>query len=177
MADIFLSYNREDQAVARRYAEAFEATGLSVWWDTTLRVGQAYDEVTEAALRGAKAVVVLWSPRSVVSRWVRSEATLSDRAHTLVPVMIEACDRPIMFELTQTAELSTWAGAADDPAWLSLVADVRKMVATGRAASEAVTAAAPRVAAGAPNAAIPLCLLYTSPSPRDRTRSRMPSSA
>ena len=24
---------------------------------------------------------------------------------------------------------------------------------------------------------IPLCLLYTSPSPRDRTRSRMPSSA
>src|SRR5665811_127452 len=26
-------------------------------------------------------------------------------------------------------------------------------------------------------AAIPVCLLYTSPSPRDRTRSRMPSSA
>ena len=25
--------------------------------------------------------------------------------------------------------------------------------------------------------AIPFCLLYTSPSPRDRTRSRMPSSA
>ena len=24
---------------------------------------------------------------------------------------------------------------------------------------------------------VPLCLLYTSPSPRDRTRSRMPSSA
>ena len=24
---------------------------------------------------------------------------------------------------------------------------------------------------------IPICLLYTSPSPRDRTRSRMPSSA
>ena len=27
------------------------------------------------------------------------------------------------------------------------------------------------------NSAIPPCLLYTSPSPRDRTRSRMPSSA
>ena len=26
-------------------------------------------------------------------------------------------------------------------------------------------------------ALIPICLLYTSPSPRDRTRSRMPSSA
>ena len=27
------------------------------------------------------------------------------------------------------------------------------------------------------SAVIPFCLLYTSPSPRDRTRSRMPSSA
>jgi len=43
---IFLSYNREDQAIARRFAEAFEAEGFSVWWDTTLRAGEAYDEVT-----------------------------------------------------------------------------------------------------------------------------------
>lgn len=47
--DIFLSYNREDQAVAARYADAFAAEGLSVWWDTALRSGEAYDEVTEAA--------------------------------------------------------------------------------------------------------------------------------
>ncbi len=51
MADIFLSYNRDDQAVARRFAEAFEAHGLSVWWDVTLRSGEAYDQVTEKALR------------------------------------------------------------------------------------------------------------------------------
>jgi hypothetical protein len=43
--DIFLSYNREDQAVAKRFAEAFEAAGLSVWWDVTLRSGEAYDKV------------------------------------------------------------------------------------------------------------------------------------
>ena len=31
---------------------------------------------------------------------------------------------------------------------------------------------------GSPSVALPdICLLYTSPSPRDRTRSRMPSSA
>lgn len=128
MADIFLSYNREDQVIARRYAEAFEANGLSVWWDTTLRVGEAYDEVTEAALRGAKAVVVLWSPRSVVSRWVRSEATLADRNKTLVPVMVEPCDRPIMFELTQTADLIHWKGEPQDRAWLALLDEVRHFV-------------------------------------------------
>ena len=74
--------------------------GLTVWWDAALRSGEAYDQVTEQALSEAKAVVVLWSPRSVGSRWVRAEATQADRLDTLVPVMIEACKRPIMFELS-----------------------------------------------------------------------------
>ena len=128
MPDIFLSYNREDQATARRYAEAFQAEGFEVWWDTTLRAGEAYDEVTEAALNEAKAVVVLWSPRSVVSRWVRAEATQADRNKTLVPVTIEACKRPIMFELTQTADLAHWQGEPTDKAWLAFLADVKRFV-------------------------------------------------
>ncbi len=128
MPDIFLSYNREDQAVARRFAEAFEREGFSVWWDATLRSGEAYDEVTENALRTAKAVVVLWSKKSVISRWVRAEATLADRNKTLVPAMIEPCNRPIMFELTQTADLSHWQGDANDPAWRAYVGDVRRFI-------------------------------------------------
>jgi hypothetical protein len=60
LPDIFLSYNREDQATARRFAEGFEREGFNVWWDVTLRSGEAYDEVTEKALREARAVVVLW---------------------------------------------------------------------------------------------------------------------
>jgi TolB-like protein len=131
--DIFLSYNREDAGVAKRFAEAFAAEGLGVWWDTALRSGEAYDEVTEAALRAAKAVVVLWSPRSVVSRWVRAEATIADRCKTLVPVMIEPCERPIMFELTQTAELSHWTGDAGDRAWQNFLNDVRGFVGKERA--------------------------------------------
>ncbi len=131
--DIFLSYNREDAGVAKRFAEAFAAEGLNVWWDTALRSGEAYDEVTEAALRAAKAVVVLWSPRSVVSRWVRAEATIADRCKTLVPVTIEPCERPIMFELTQTAELSHWTGDAGDRAWLAFLGDVRRVVGQQRA--------------------------------------------
>jgi TolB-like protein len=129
--DIFLSYTREDQAMAKRFAEAFEAQGFSVWWDVTLRSGQAYDEVTEEALKTARAVVVLWSKKSVVSRWVRAEATLADRNRTFVPARIEACDLPIMFELTQTADLSRWIGAANDPAWRTFLDDVQRIVARG----------------------------------------------
>jgi TolB-like protein len=132
VTDIFLSYSRTDQARARVFAQAFAQQGFKVWWDVGLRTGEAYDEVTEAALRSAKAVVVLWSKTSVASRWVRAEATLADRNKTLLPCMLEPCDRPIMFELTQTADLSGWTGAADDRAWLAFLADVRQFVAGDR---------------------------------------------
>jgi adenylate cyclase len=157
MTDIFLSYSREDQATARRFAEGFEREGLGVWWDATLRSGEAYDEVTEKALREAKTVVVLWSKTSVASRWVRAEATLADRNKTLVPVMIEVCDRPIMFELTQSAELVHWDGAPADKAWRALVADVKRRIEarmaltpTPAAATSATVRAVPEGAASRP---------------------------
>jgi len=126
--DVFLSYSREDQVVARLFAEGLEREGFSVWWDQTLRSGEAYDRVTEAALREARAVVVLWSKHSVESRWVRAEATTADRIGTLAPVMIEDCNRPIMFELTHTAELSHWRGDVRDPGWRAYVDDVGRFV-------------------------------------------------
>lgn len=133
--DVFLSYARDDQAIARQFAAALEREGLRVWWDAALRTGEACDETMEAALKSAKAVVVLWSKTSVASRWVRAEATLADRNKTLVPCMVEPCERPMMFELTQTADLSAWLGAPDDPAWLAFVADVRvKLGGEGKSA-------------------------------------------
>jgi len=131
VADIFLSYSRENQAIARRFAENFEQEGLKVWWDATLKSGQAYDRVTETALREAKAVVVLWSQRSVNSDWVRAEATIALRNKTLMPVMIEDCVRPVMFELTQTADLTHWSGSANDPAWQHFIAELRHQLTHG----------------------------------------------
>jgi TolB-like protein len=126
--DIFLSYSRDDQARAKLFAEAFTREGFKVWWDVGLRAGEAYDAVTENALSTAKAVVVLWSKRSVESRWVRAEATQADRNKTLMPAMIETCDRPIMFELTQTAELMHWQGDAGDTAFRAFLEDIRRFV-------------------------------------------------
>jgi TolB-like protein/Tfp pilus assembly protein PilF len=128
MSHVFISYTRDEVSVARRFAEAFELAGLKVWWDQALRSGEAYDEVTEAALREAKVVVVLWSRRSSASRWVRSEATIAQRQGTLVPVMIEPCERPVMFELVQTADLSDWTGHPDHAGFRAFVTDIRCMV-------------------------------------------------
>lgn len=128
LPDVFLSYSREDQATVRRYAEALEREGFKVWWDDALNPGETFDQVTEQALKEAKAVVVLWSKHSVISRWVRSEATQADRFGTLVPVMIEACDRPILFELSHTSDLSRWKGDQRSEEWRSFVASLRRLV-------------------------------------------------
>ncbi len=110
---------------------------------------------------------------SVVSRWVRSEATLADRNRTLVPAMIEACERPIMFELTQTPELAHWQGAPEDKAWQSFLADVRRFVAQEDAAVQArlaPAAAAPSSRSGergdAPSLAV--AAVHQSLGPRRR---------
>ncbi len=126
MAHIFLSYSRADRPTAQILAEALEAEGFSVWWDKVLRAGQTYDEVTETMLRDSSVVVVLWSQTSVKSKWVRAEATLGQRSCELVPAMIEEADRPIMFELTQTADLIGWAGDRNEPRWGEFVADIQR---------------------------------------------------
>lgn len=146
MADIFLSYSRADRPKAQIVAEALIAEGFSVWWDKVLRAGQTYDEVTEGMLRDADVVIVLWSAVSVKSKWVRAEATLGQRTSVLVPAMMENVDRPIMFELTQSADLVGWEGDRSDPRWKEFVLDIRR--AAEHAAPQPAPAAAPPPAQG-----------------------------
>ena len=153
--DIFLSYSREDRAAARHIAESFVKEGLSVWWDAALRSGETFDEVIEKQLRSAKAVVVLWSPRSVASRWVRAEATLADRRNKLVPAIIEACDRPIIFELTHAADLSDWTGDTSDRRWRTLVGDLRRLVDDDNDEAPALPVVAERTAKPKPASVSP----------------------
>lgn len=148
--DIFISYSHGDTAMARLFADAFVREGFTVWWDDGLRAGQTWDEAIEIALRGAKAVVVLWSRTAVASRWVRAEATTADRANTLVPAMIEACERPIIFELTQTADLIGWEGDTQSPAWRAFVADVARKVRGEAEPAVAFAPAAAPIASGVP---------------------------
>lgn len=143
MASIFLSYSRADRPKAQIVAEALMAEGLAVWWDKVLRAGQTYDEVTEGMLREADVVIVLWSATSVKSKWVRAEATLGQRTSVLIPAMIEDAERPIMFELTQSADLIGWNGDRADPRWREFVADVRRVMPEDEVSAAAVPVTAP----------------------------------
>lgn len=138
--DIFLSYARADRAVAHLFADCFAQEGFTVWWDASLHSGETFDEVIEKNLRDSKAVVVLWSPRSVTSRWVRAEANLADRRNKLAPAIIEPCDRPIIFELTHAAELAGWTGDTSEARWRTFINDLRRLVSrTAKSQGEIAT--------------------------------------
>ena len=158
--DIFLSYARQDRGTARLFADGLVAEGFSVWWDASLRSGETFDEVIERNLRDARAVVVLWSPASVASRWVRAEATLADRRNKLAPAIIQPCDRPIIFELTHAAELSDWTGDKSDPRWRTFVSDLHRL--TKAASDRELAAADPPPARPQP---APVSTLEEIPSP------------
>lgn len=143
MADVFLSYKKEDKARAQQIADGLKAEGFDVWWDPRLNAGETYDEVIERHLRAARCAVVLWSPRSRESRWVRAEATVAMNRDALVPIMIEACEPPIAFTLVQTADLTAWNGNRADETWQAFVGDLREKLA---AAPAAVAAPAPTAA-------------------------------
>jgi hypothetical protein len=46
MAQVFLSYDREDAATARAVAQALERAGHFVWWDLHIKGGAEYTTET-----------------------------------------------------------------------------------------------------------------------------------
>ena len=108
MADIFISYAREDAVRARALADAFAGLGWSVWWDDSIRVGAPFDQVIDEQLDMASCVVVIWSTASVASNWVRAEASAADEQGKLVPVSFEHDLRlPVRFRQLKAVHLTS----------------------------------------------------------------------
>jgi len=135
MADVFISYAREDQARTKAVVEALTAEGLDIWWDKRIGVGDRFEDEIDAAIDQAKCVLVLWSELSVGSDWVRAEASEGLAANKLIPVMLDEVRVPLSFRRLQTASLLTWP---DCHAELSdLVERIKLTVGTsGNAVSE-----------------------------------------
>jgi TPR repeat protein len=132
MADIFISYAREDEATAQRLRDVLASQGWDVWRDKEgIATGSSWGTSIETALRDAKCVVVLWSPHALSSHFVRDEAEIGRNANKLVPVQIGDVELPIGFRGIQTANLMYWQGELDHPEYRKLVAAIGDRVGAG----------------------------------------------
>src|SRR5439155_8924540 len=132
MADVFLSYKREDAARVRKLVAALREAGLDVWWDEDIPPSAPWEATIEQALADAKAVIVCWSPASVASENVRSEARVAREDGRLIQVFVKPCTPPLFFGERQGVDLSKWRGNADDPRIGTLAEFVRKVAAGER---------------------------------------------
>ncbi|HEV7920743.1 MAG TPA: toll/interleukin-1 receptor domain-containing protein, partial [Thermoanaerobaculia bacterium] len=128
MADVFLSYAREDRDCAEQLARALAGRGWSVWWDRRIQVGRSFSEIIERELDEANCVVVIWSRHSLASEWVQNEAAEAARRKALVPVRIEDVRLPLEFRRLQTADLLNWRNGFAGPEWNECLMSIEERV-------------------------------------------------
>ncbi|HVY87372.1 MAG TPA: TIR domain-containing protein [Hyphomonadaceae bacterium] len=131
MADIFISYAREDAGEAGRLAAALQEAGYSSWWDRNLTSGSRYLKETEAALKASKAVLVVWSKASVESHWVADEAAVGRDENRLAAVTFDGSMPPLGFRQFQVTDFAHWKGAVNEPQFQSLSAGLSRLASPG----------------------------------------------
>lgn len=89
---IFISYSRQDAAVAHALADDLGKAGFPVWWDRELYAGEDFHDAILDALEAASAVIVIWSNAAATSPWVRDEARRADRLKKLITVHVPDFD-------------------------------------------------------------------------------------
>lgn len=144
MADVFISYSREDREWVERLATQLQSAGYSVWWDWDLLVGKRYRETIDNELKTCRATIVVWSQHSIQSDFVRDEAEEAQQRNVLVPVLKESVRPPAGFRQIQTADLSAWSGGADHAEFRRVVLGIANLA--GSPTNCEVSVPAPSVA-------------------------------
>jgi formylglycine-generating enzyme required for sulfatase activity len=164
MADIFISYAREDETRIRELVRALEGEGRSVFWDRRIPAGKTWQSYIGQALSEAKCVVVAWSQHSITSDWVVEEANDAKERGRLVPVLLDSVRPPLGFRGIQAADLTDWKPGASSAQFDQLIQDIGGVVGGKSHKPAAEEELTPRTqAAGAPRA------IPTEPPPHEPT--------
>ena len=141
MADIFVSYARNDKGLVAPLVAALEAEGWSVWWDPEITPGEEFDSLISRELEGARSVVVVWTAGSAESRWVRGEARDAADRGALVPVRFGKAKLPIDFRAVHTTDLDGWGEDRNGAAFRGLFKALEAKLGTPKKSASAAAAA------------------------------------
>ena len=120
MADIFVSYARDDKDKVAPLVKALEGQGWSVWWDPEITPGDDFEALISQELGNARSVIVVWTPNSVGSRWVKGEARDAADRGVLAPVRFGNATLPIDFRAIHTTDLDAWIDDQENESFSSL---------------------------------------------------------
>ncbi len=132
MADIFISYKREERSEVERLATALRGLGFDVWFDASLSAGEAFSDQIDREVKAAKVVLVCWSPNATGSKWVKAEALEGFNRDSLVQTQIAGPDGfapPTPFTAVHMEDLRAWVDRPSqrDKAWLSVLRRVGQL--------------------------------------------------
>ena len=106
MADVFISYSKARADLTRALADDLEQKGVKVWWDTDMLAGESFRQRIQTELKTCKAAIVIWTPESVASDYVLSEAERARIAGKLIQVRTSDVlpdDLPTPFDTSHVA--------------------------------------------------------------------------
>jgi TolB-like protein len=132
VADIFVSYKRDERESVEFLADELRELGFGVWFDASMTAGDAFNDEIEREARGAKVILVCWSPSARDSRWVKAEAMIGFEQDKLAAIYVAGPDGfvpPAPFNTTHAEDLRSWLKTPDigDPRWRSLLRRIGKL--------------------------------------------------
>jgi len=97
MTQVFISYSRRDLAFVEQLASDLKAVGLVVWYDLSrLEAGDSWPEEIQSAIGASDIFIIVISPDSIVSKWVRKEFLYaSSKRKKSIPLLYKKCDLPL----------------------------------------------------------------------------------
>jgi hypothetical protein len=134
VADVFLSYSQNDTPRAEQVARSLRDLGWDVWWDVHIAAGAGFRNEIAAQLRSARCVLVLWSRASINSHFVIDEADDGRKRGVLLQALIEDVELPLGFRQIQCANLVSWDGEPQDPAFSNILNGIREKTSSAGAA-------------------------------------------
>lgn len=128
MTDVFISYKREERARCVAIYNALVDLKLSVWFDAHIEPGTDFDREIEREVRGAGAVLVLWSELAADSDWIRAEARTGRQREKLVAARLDDCLPPLEFASVQAVDLFDGPDFRSGEGWYQIVARIGRLV-------------------------------------------------
>ena len=124
MADVFISYKREEREDVVRIADALRALKLDVWFDARLTSGESFNQEIDREARSAGCILVCWSPGAIASDWVQAESLIGFNDRKLAACQVagdHALQVPAPFNAIHANDLRDWSGEGDHLGWQAVV--------------------------------------------------------